>query len=87
MITVQLDVKNPYDGPTYRQRLKEMMYGTRLGIRYGSKRMSYKRASGLLDAELKEQGYDYIDDGWQIAVFDPEKIKIVGPVTDKPMKL
>lgn len=68
LITVSLFVTKPYSGKEYSNKLKE--YQTYL-------KMSREKAVNTLDQELQQEGFDCIDDGWQIAVFDPSKIKII----------
>ena len=59
-------MSNPYSGQEYKHRLKEM-----------SKKIGRRKAVDYLDAELKANGCDYIDDGWQVAIFDANKIRIL----------
>lgn len=66
ILTVQLDIHNPISGQDYLQRLRGYL-----------KTMSRNIAVDKLDREVKESGYDGIEDSWQLAVFDPGKISIV----------
>lgn len=74
LITVQLNISKPYAGSEYKSRLQQSMWPTG---RYGKPTLSRQQAVDKLDAELKQQGFDAIDDGWQIAVFNPAAIQII----------
>ena len=66
ILTVYLDVKKPYDGKIYAENLRSLTNMT-----------SRQEAIAKLDMELKSQGFDAIEDDWQIAVFDPRSIQII----------
>lgn len=65
LITAELTFSNPISGNEYRERLTKYF------------KLARKNAIDQIDKEIKTEGYDSIDDGWQIAVFYPKQIKIL----------
>jgi hypothetical protein len=67
LITAELNVSKLFDGKQYTEMIRNLT----------TKGLSRPQAIDKLDTQLKNNGYDGIDGGWQIAVFDPSKIKII----------
>lgn len=67
VIKAILHNKKPYDGKLYTKKLRFLR----------SKGIPREKAIKMLDAELKRDGYDSIEDGFQIAVFNVEDVEIV----------